>query len=129
MQQLKFSSQTEFYHELKRRVNEYFVRSKKNQWGDYRIHLKAIIFISLFIGSYVTVVFLNPAAWISIIICVLAGILTAGIGFNMMHDGSHGTFSNNKVVNRMAALSLNFLGCSSHFWNLKHNIVHHTYTN
>jgi linoleoyl-CoA desaturase len=46
-----------------------------------------------------------------------------------MHDGSHGSFSENKVLNRFAGLTLNFLGCSSFLWNIKHNVIHHTYTN
>ncbi|MDE3211691.1 MAG: acyl-CoA desaturase, partial [Bacteroidota bacterium] len=51
------------------------------------------------------------------------------IGFNVMHDGAHGSFSNSKLLNKMAGFSLNFLGASGIMWNMKHNIIHHTYTN
>jgi linoleoyl-CoA desaturase len=53
----------------------------------------------------------------------------AGIGFNIMHDGAHGSFSKYKWVNNMAAFSLNVLGGSSFMWNVKHNVIHHAYTN
>jgi linoleoyl-CoA desaturase len=58
------------------------------------------------------------------------GGLTAAIGFNVMHDGSHGSFSNNAKLNKIAgSLSINVLGASGIMWNNKHNIIHHTYTN
>ncbi len=130
MQQIKFNgNQSEFYIDLKKQVNEYFKSTNKNQSGDYRIILKAIFFIGSFLASYILLVFVSMPIWLSIMLCVYAGIITAGIGFNMMHDGSHGSFSNNKTINKMAALSLNFLGCSSFFWNVKHVVVHHTFTN
>ena len=46
-----------------------------------------------------------------------------------MHDGGHGSFSKSKSLNKIAAISVNFLGASSIMWNMKHNIIHHTYTN
>ena len=57
------------------------------------------------------------------------GIVVAGIGFNIMHDGAHGSFSKYKWLNGAAAFSLNVLGGSSFMWNVKHNIIHHAYTN
>jgi linoleoyl-CoA desaturase len=47
---------------------------------------------------------------LAIIECVLLGCVVAGIGFNIMHDGAHGSFSKYKWVNSMAAISLNLLG-------------------
>jgi len=46
-----------------------------------------------------------------------------------MHDGAHGSFSKYKFLNKAAGASLNFLGGSAIMWNMKHNIIHHTYTN
>ncbi len=37
--------------------------------------------------------------------------------------------ANNKILNKAAGSSLNFLGGSAIMWNMKHNIIHHTYTN
>jgi linoleoyl-CoA desaturase len=60
---------------------------------------------------------------------VLLGGVIAAIGFNVMHDGAHGSFSKYKWVNKFAAFSLNVLGGSSFMWNVKHNVIHHAYTN
>lgn len=130
MHPLKFNgNQSDFYTELKMRVNEYFSNKNKKQSGDSRLYTKAAILISGFLACYVVLVFFTPNLWISLALCMLMGVFCAGIGFNVMHDGGHGSFSEKKSFNRMAALTLNFLGCSSFFWNIKHNIVHHTYTN
>jgi linoleoyl-CoA desaturase len=63
------------------------------------------------------------------LLCILLGALTAGIGFNVMHDGGHGSFSNHQWVNKGAAITAEFLGASHFIWNVKHNIIHHAYTN
>ncbi|MDO8835477.1 MAG: acyl-CoA desaturase [Vicinamibacterales bacterium] len=59
---------------------------------------------------------------------LLAGALV-GIGFNVQHDGNHGTFSRRPWVNRLAGFSLDLIGASSYFWKDKHNHGHHVYTN
>jgi len=129
MNQIKFNSQSTFYADLKSRVNNYFTERKIDQHGDVRLHFKAGLLLATFVATYIFLVFLTPPVWVSISLCVLLGIVTAGIGFNIMHDGSHGSFSTNKTVNRFAALTLNLLGGSAFFWNIKHVMVHHTYTN
>jgi linoleoyl-CoA desaturase len=51
------------------------------------------------------------------------------IGFNIMHEGGHQSFSKHKWLNSTSAYFLNVLGGNSYFWKIKHNINHHTYTN
>jgi linoleoyl-CoA desaturase len=46
-----------------------------------------------------------------------------------MHDGAHGSFSKYSLMNKGAAITLCFLGGSHFMWNVKHNIIHHAYTN
>jgi linoleoyl-CoA desaturase len=57
------------------------------------------------------------------------GCFAAAIGFNVMHDGAHGSFSRYKWINNLASNFANFLGASQHMWKTKHNVIHHTYTN
>lgn len=119
----------DFHVELKRRVSSYFTDNKRAMTGNTALLLKASIFCLSYILVYVHLVFFTPNVWIAIPECILFGLLTAAIGFNVMHDGSHGAFSNSKIMNNMAGFSLNFLGASAIMWNMKHNIIHHTYTN
>ena len=82
-----------------------------------------------FIFIYIHLVFFTPGAFLAIIECLVLGALTSAIGFNIMHDGGHGSFSRYKWVNDLAALSLNFLGANIFMWKTKHNVIHHAYTN
>ena len=126
----KFLQSTGNFHmELKARVNQYFADKKKPMTGNSALLTKGIIFFVLYLALYVHLVFFTPPVWLAIIECVFLGGITAAIGFNVMHDGSHGSFSKFKWVNKMAGFSLNFLGASAIMWNQKHNIIHHTYTN
>lgn len=118
-----------FHQELKRRVSNYFTETKKDATGNFSLYFKAVLFWILYIALYVHLVFYTPTAWIAILECLLMGGLTAAIGFNVMHDGGHGSFSNSKFWNKIAAFSVNALGASGIMWNNKHNIIHHTYTN
>jgi linoleoyl-CoA desaturase len=65
----------------------------------------------------------------SLLLCALLGGVLASIGFNVMHDACHGSYSSKKWVNNMLGLTLNALGGNAFFWKQKHNILHHTYTN
>ncbi len=118
-----------FHAELKRRINSYFDQQGKKSTGNWRLWSKAAFLITAHIALYVTLVFFTPMTWLALPLCVVFGMTTAGIGFNIMHDGGHGSFSENKYLNRFAAITLDCLGASSYMWNVKHNIGHHTFTN
>lgn len=126
----KFSHVSQSFHaELKKRISEYFKKSGKRSTGNFNLYLKAVILVAAYLFVYIHLVFYTPATWLAILECLLLGGLTAAIGFNIMHDGMHGSFSRYKWVNEMAGLSLNFLGANNFMWRTKHNIIHHTYTN
>jgi linoleoyl-CoA desaturase len=126
----KFPHQTiSFQAELKNRITEYFQTSGKSSTGNFQLHVKAICLVLAYFAVYIHLLFFTPIAWIAVPECILLGGLTAAIGFNVMHDGLHGSFSRYKWVNKLAGLSLNFLGANNFMWQTKHNIVHHTYTN
>ena len=122
-------SGTNFHKELKSRVNNYFIENNKKSTGNFSLHFKAILFWVLYIAIYIHVVFFTPSALLALFECLLLGGITAGIGFNVMHDGGHGSFSESPFWNKIAAFSVNGLGASAIMWNNKHNIIHHTYTN
>lgn len=51
------------------------------------------------------------------------------IVLSVMHDGSHGAFSNSKLLNNLAAYSLGFAGGSNTLWHMLHVRAHHDNTN
>jgi len=126
----KFSNIPHSFHaELKRRISAYFEEVGKSTTGNYSLFLKAVLLMLGFVVVYIHLVFFTPAVIWQILESVLLGGIVAAIGFNVMHDGAHGSFSKYKWVNSLAAFSLNILGGNSFMWNMKHNVIHHAYTN
>jgi linoleoyl-CoA desaturase len=126
----KFTSVQEGFHaELKSRINHYFESTGKTPTGDYRLYFKAFLLTAAYIALYVHLVFFTPVVWLAIPECIMLGGLTAAIGFNVMHDGAHGSFSKHGWLNKAAGLSLNVLGANLFMWMTKHNVIHHAYTN
>jgi linoleoyl-CoA desaturase len=115
--------------ELRRRVNLYFQQSGKKQTGNVGLYMKSLFLVSCVVFLYTHLVFFTPVAWLAILESVLLGLAIALVGFNVMHDGAHGSFSPYKWLNEMAGLSVNFLGANIFMWKTKHNTVHHTFTN
>lgn len=118
-----------FHSELKKRIADYFTQKGKSQTGNFKLFFKAIILITSLLAVYTHLVFFTPPTFWAITECVLLGCITAAIGFNVMHDGAHGSFSRYKWINNGASNFANFLGASQHMWKQKHNVIHHTYTN
>lgn len=118
-----------FHAELKKRVNQYFIDKKIKATGNLSLYFKAILLSAIYFAFYIHIVFFTPTAWLAVLECFMIGGVTAAIGFNVMHDGAHGSFSSNNTTNWIAAFSANVLGASGIMWHQKHNILHHTYTN
>ncbi len=126
----KFPAVKQSLHtELKRRVQQYFDERGIAATGTPKLFTKAIIMVIAFISVYLHLLFFTPVWYLAIAECVVLGGLVAAIGFNVMHDGSHGSFSTNKWVNRIAASSISMLGANHFMWNMKHNMIHHSFTN
>jgi linoleoyl-CoA desaturase len=60
---------------------------------------------------------------------IISGFGMAGIGMGIMHDALHGTYSANKMVNRIMGYTMNIIGASDTVWKLQHNVLHHSFTN
>lgn len=126
----KFASVSHSFHaELKKRINEYFHEAGRSATGNWQLFLKGLLLAGGLIGTYIHLVFFTPTLPWQILESALMGLLVAAIGFNIMHDGAHGSYSRYRWVNTLAAFSLNVLGGSSFMWNVKHNVIHHAYTN
>lgn len=126
----KFPSTTKSLHsDLKLRVQKYFEERGINPTGTPKLFTKAITMVIALVLIYSHLLIWTPVWYLAIGECILLGGLVAGIGFNVMHDGSHGSFSTNKWVNRIAASSISLLGANHFMWNMKHNMLHHSFTN
>lgn len=119
----------QFYQSLKLSVDEYFETNGIKRTGDWRLYIKTITLIGAAIAMYCGLIFFPVSPLLALFICALMGFTFASIGFSVMHDANHGSYSTKSWLNDLIGLSANALGASSFFWKQKHNIIHHTYTN
>src|SRR5690606_13954739 len=97
--------------------------------GNRKLYIKGITLTATAVTLYTLLLSLTMPIWLSCLLCILLGVNFAAIGFNVMHEGGHQSFSKSKWLNTVSAYSLNMLGGTIYFWKQKHNINHHTYTN
>jgi len=114
---------------LRGRVQQHFKSIGTTSTGGRSLAQKAFIILSIFAVLYTVPLAIDLSwPWL-VLIYGVQGIVLSLIGFNIMHDGSHGSFSDNKTINTITAYSLNLLGGNAFFWKQKHCINHHTFTN
>ncbi len=118
-----------FFQALKADVEQYFQTTGLKKTGNWKLYSKTLILVSLAIGVYVLLLSGQLTALSGILLSLLFGMILAGVGFNVMHDANHGSYSTKKWVNDLLGLTLNALGSNAFIWRQKHNIIHHTYTN
>jgi linoleoyl-CoA desaturase len=129
MKRITFPKRVGFHDEVRKRVNHYFESNQISRNANWRMILKTAVILSGLAASYVSFL-LSASSPILAVISTFAlaqGILL--VGFNIMHDGNHGSYSNNPRLNRIIGFTLDLVGGSSLLWRYKHNILHHTYTN
>lgn len=131
MSKVKFQSNgNAFFDTLKQKVEQYFNENNiTKKTGNRKLFTKTYILVAQLLLSYFLILFLPVADIWKYLLFIIEGITLAGIGFNVMHDGAHGSYSSRKWVNNIMAHSLDFIGGSTFMWKSKHNIIHHTYTN
>lgn len=120
-------------------VKNYFKENQIAMTGNKSLYMKSFILFGAFIIAYIgiltsstlfasqgnLIIFLWTMVWYA-----LLGFIIPGIGFNVMHDAIHGSYSDNKKLNSIIGFwGGDAMGVSTFAWNLKHNILHHTYTN
>ena len=123
------NTNNEFYQSLKVSVDDYFEKSNIRRTGNWKLYSKTIILVGIAVSIYCLLLFGHLSAWPALGLCAVLGFTFSGIGFSVMHDACHGSYSSKGWVNEMFSLTLNALGSSSYLWKQKHNIIHHTYTN
>jgi len=123
------NSNRDFFNTLKAEVDAYFEKNGIKKTGNWRLYLKTAILLPSAVGLYLLLMFVEMPWLLTASLWIVFGFNMAAIGFNIMHDGSHGSYSGNQKVNDIMAYTLNFLGGDAYFWKQKHVVNHHTYTN
>lgn len=123
------NSHPDFYPELRKRVDEYFNKNNISIHANTAMVIKTISIVSLFAASYFLILFSNWSDLTLLFLACSLGFLSALIGFNIAHDAVHGAYSSNTIINKYLGMFFNLLGTNDYVWKIKHNIIHHTFTN
>lgn len=126
---LTFAGANDFHRELRCRVDAWFAETGRRKRDNPAMYRKTAVILTAFFGFYALLVFWADTWWQAAPLAVLLGLATAGIGFNIEHDGGHNAYSSRRWVNRISALTLDLIGGSSYLWRWKHAVFHHTYVN
>lgn len=118
-----------FYPSLKKAVDAYFKTNNLKKTGNWKLYSKALILMPLAIAVYLFLLLGTYAPIVGILLCIVLGFALVSIAFNVMHDACHGSYSSRKWVNETMSLTMNALGSNAFIWKIKHNVIHHTYTN
>jgi len=124
-----FTGGGSFYRELKALAREHTSDPRRMRRAQRQIHIKSAVVVSWGAGSWALLMFVASGWWQAGLLAISLGLALAGIAFNLTHDANHGAYSHRGWMNRTVRWSLDFLGGSSYVWRVKHNVVHHTYTN
>jgi linoleoyl-CoA desaturase len=130
MSKVSFNNkQSPFFKALKEKVDNYFSKNQLNPSGNGKLYFKSLLQILSAAAIYITLVFFTPGTFLSVTLCCVLGVNLGVVGFNVMHEGGHNSFSKHQWLNQTSGYFLNVLGGIIYFWKIKHNVNHHTYTN
>lgn len=131
MKKLKFTKDegTEFYKELRERVDSYFIQNKISKTGNGLFKFKMLLYFILDILFYALMITSETTMgfFIYYLLMGLSILLTA---FNISHDASHGVAVRSKFWNKVLfQISFNLQGNNAYVWGKNHTESHHLYTN
>lgn len=114
---------------LRRALDEavagYFARTGKRPRGGRRAQIDAVLVVSWFVASYVTLLLLARVWWHVVPLALSMSLAASAVGFVAAHDANHGTLCESTVGNRAWSLLFDVMGISSYVWQRSHNREHH----
>lgn len=119
----------DFKKVLNERVSAYFTSKGISPNHNSAMVFKTVVMLTLYILPFVLILTNLFPLWANFLLYFVMGTGTAGIGMSVMHDGNHAGYSSNQKVNRLMGLSMNLLGADAYNWKIKHNKLHHVFTN
>jgi len=120
----------EFFKEVRSNVNKYFKDNNISRYANAAMVFKTVFMIGLYFGPLVLMLTgVVSSLWPVMAMWVLMGFGMAGVGFSVMHDANHGSYSKNPKVNNALGFLISFIGGYRENWKIQHNILHHSFTN
>lgn len=119
-----------FHAGLRAAVFNFLKKNSLNPVDQSGLLKKAIINYSMWFTLYAAYLYVGAHyGWYALLLALPLAFAMMCIVLSVMHDGSHGSFSNNKLLNSLASYSLGFAGGSNILWHQLHVRAHHDHTN
>ncbi|HEY5823721.1 MAG TPA: acyl-CoA desaturase, partial [Cyclobacteriaceae bacterium] len=112
---LKFAgTRRDFVATLNERVIGYFKANNISRQGNYEMVIKTIFMFLLYLVPYFLVLTstITATPWL-LLMAILMGFGSAGIGLSVMHDANHGAYAKKAWVNDLIGYSVNLLGVTA----------------
>jgi linoleoyl-CoA desaturase len=119
----------DFKKTLYNRVNEYFSEKGISKHHNPTMVSKTVVMLLLYFIPFIAILTINMPVWLALVLFFVMGVGIAGIGMSVMHDANHAGYSDNQTVNRWMGLTMNLIGADAYNWKIKHNKLHHVFTN
>ncbi len=114
---------------LSQRIDAYFKDNNISKKANWIFTCKIVFYFLLTATWYGLILSDQFTGWGLAFLFILFGLSLTIFLFSIAHDASHHAISDKKWVNRAFAYIWNVAGISSYFWELKHNVAHHGFTN
>jgi linoleoyl-CoA desaturase len=119
----------QFAAAVRKNVNAYFREHNISQKGGWRMTLKTLTVLGLYILPFAAILIFPMSGWLLLLLAFVMGVGLAGTGMGVMHDAAHGSFSPKSWANRIFSGTIFLLGGNLFNWKMQHNVLHHTFTN
>lgn len=120
---------SDFLSTVRERVADYFEKNKISPYGNRTTYLKTVFLLCIYVGCYAAIMSDNFALAGLVFFYGMLGITKGLLGFNLIHDALHGSYTSNQKINNIIGYFFDLNGTSSLIWKFAHNQAHHTYTN
>lgn len=122
-------ARSEFFATLRQRVDDYFTDHGLSRHATPLMWFKTAFYLVAFFVLFGLILSDSFGVWTMLGLAMALGVTMALIGFNVSHDAIHGSFTDNKRLNKLLGMTFHLGGASPYLWSIQHNTIHHTYTN
>jgi linoleoyl-CoA desaturase len=130
MQKLYFlPEKTEFYIELKSRIEDHFKKTKSSFLANRKMKLKLLIMFAIYITAYSSIYFTSTNLIAFYSLYAFIGGWSVLLGLNIGHDAAHNAIFKNHTYNKALLFIFELLGTNSFNWVNRHLGAHHVYPN
>ena len=118
---------SDFHRDVRQRVDAHFAgRSTAGGWPMWTKTATIFAGFATFYGLFLA---FGSSLPLAALFAIPFGLVLAGLGFSVMHDGNHGAYGDSKTANHAMGFVIDLLGASAYIWRQKHNNIHHSHPN